>query len=71
MKDELLALLYSAANSPYGIVVETDATEPLRQKLYALRREFEPEFEKLSFIISPINGADLWVLNKGGSDAEE
>lgn len=71
MKDELLALLYSAVNSTYGIVVETDATEPLRQKLYGLRKEYAPEFEKLSFLVSPINGADLWILNKDQSNAEE
>jgi hypothetical protein len=71
MKSELLALLYSAINSPFGIVVETDATELLRQKLYALRKEYAPEFEHLSFVVSPINGADLWILNKEQTSAEE
>lgn len=71
MKAELLAVLYSAVNTPYGIVVETDAVEPLRQKLYALRKEYAPEFDNLSFLVSPINGADLWLLNKEQANGEE
>ncbi len=65
MKEQLLELLYAARNAPLGTVVETDDPERLRQKLYALRREYEGDFSQLSFIISPLNGADLWVLNRG------
>lgn len=71
MKAELLALLYAAVNSPYGIVVETDDAERLRQKLYAIRREYEADFSNLSFVISPMNGADLWIINKEQASAEE
>jgi hypothetical protein len=59
----LLSLLYDAVRSPLGIVVETSDPEFLRQKLYPLRKR-EPEFEPLSFLISPINGVDLWILKR-------
>lgn len=70
MKSELLGLLYSARNESLGIVVETDNAEALRQKLYSLRREHIEEFEPLSFVISPMNGSDLWILNKEQPDGE-
>ena len=69
-KDELLEFLYNAKNSATGTVIETDDAEFLRQKLYALRREYGDEFEHLSFVISPMNGADLWILNKESANAE-
>lgn len=68
MKEQLLELLYAAKNSEFGTVVETSNAERLRQKLYALRREYSPEFVELSFIISPVNGSDLWILNKETSN---
>ena len=66
---ELVELLYNALRSPFGTVVETDDPERLRQRLYAIRRENE-DFTPLSFVISPMNGRDLWILNKGSADAE-
>lgn len=60
---QLLEILYEAARSPIGLVVSTNDPEFLRQKLYPLRKT-EPEFKNLAFVISPLNGSDLWVLNK-------
>ena len=71
MKEDLLELLYSATNSEIGICVETTNAETLRQKLYATRREYDGEFEQLSFIISPMNGADLWIVNREQANGEE
>ena len=71
MKEELLELLYSANNSEIGICVETTNPEMLRQKLYAVRREYDGEFDQLSFIISPMNRADLWIVNKEQGNGEE
>lgn len=68
-KIELLELLYDTLRTPLGLVVETNDAERLRQKLYSIRRE-EPSFECLSFIISPLNGADLWILKKEQPDEE-
>jgi hypothetical protein len=61
----LLELLYAALNEEVGVVVATEDAEFLRQKLYALRRE-DPDFRNLAFLISPMNGADLWIVNKKG-----
>lgn len=62
----LTTLLYEAVNSPLGTVVETPDPEFLRQKLYAVRKQ-SPDFANLSFVISPLNGKDLWIINKGNS----
>jgi hypothetical protein len=64
----LASLLYEALDSEIGIVVETPDAERLRQRLYAERKRV-PEFSQLSFVISPMNGRDLWILNKGGTNA--
>lgn len=61
---ELAELLYDALRTPLGTVIQTEDAERLRQKLYAVRRENQ-DFAPLSFVISPINGLDLWIVNKG------
>ena len=63
---ELTELLYDALRTPLGTVIQTEDPERLRQRLYAIRREYA-EFTQLSFVISPINGADLWIVNKGNA----
>lgn len=60
---ELLELLFQAAESPFGIKVQTNDAEYLRQKLYPLRKN-NPDFSQLSFIISPENMKDLWILRR-------
>lgn len=70
MSHEYLKLLYDATRTPYGIVVQTEDPERLRQKLYALRKN-NPDLASISFVISPLNPQDLWVLNKGGLREEE
>lgn len=64
----LISLLYEALAADIGIVVETSDPERLRQRLYAERKK-SLEFDQLSFVISPMNSKDLWILNKGGSNA--
>lgn len=64
---DLAELLYQAYASKFGVVVETDDAERLRQKLYALRRG-QSDFKCLSFVISPFNGTDLWIIKQGGFD---
>lgn len=60
---KLIELLFRAVESPFGIKVVTDDAEFLRQKLYALRKEYV-QFKQLSFIISPENMKDLWILRR-------
>ena len=67
---EYVELLYEATRSPPGLVLETNDPERLRQRLYAIRKD-NPDFEALSFLISPFNGKDLWVLNRAGKDFNE
>lgn len=64
----LASLLYEALAAEVGLVIETTDAERLRQRLYSERKRF-PEFARLAFVISPMNGKDLWILNKGGPDA--
>lgn len=67
---ELTELLYAALHTPLGTVIQTEDPERLRQKLYGIRRESE-DFAQLSFVISPINGMDLWIVNKGNDDGQD
>jgi hypothetical protein len=63
MSTPLIELLYAAYHAERGIVVETNDAERLRQKLYPLRKE-NPDFDSLAFVISPLNGMDLWIINQ-------
>lgn len=65
----LIGHLYDALDTEFGIVVETENPERLRQKLYPLRKS-GPLFEPLAFVLSPINPTHLWIL-KRPSDAQE
>jgi hypothetical protein len=60
---ELIELLYAAYHSKLGICVETNNAERLRQKLYPMRKD-NPDFECLHFVISPLNGIDLWIIKQ-------
>jgi len=64
---ELTELLYEALRTERGTVIQTEDAERLRQRLYAIRRDCE-DFKPLSLVISPINGMDLWIVNKGNAD---
>lgn len=62
----LLELLYTALHEEFGIVVETDDAERLRQRLYPLRKEDE-SLSVLSFVISPTSANQLWIIRHGKS----
>jgi hypothetical protein len=66
--NDLAEFLYQAYASPLGIILETDDPERLRQKLYAIRKG-NPDFAVLSFVISPLNPGDLWILKRNQPDA--
>ncbi len=57
-------ILYRAASSPHGIVVETSDVTRLRAALYRIIRERPVEFGNISLVPSPINPLELWVINK-------
>lgn len=66
---ELTELLYNATRSRFGTIIETNDAALLRQRLYAARKDNQ-DFVQLSFVISPMNGLDLWIVNKGNVDEE-
>lgn len=59
----LIDLLYAAYHSELGVVIETNDAERLRQKLYPLRKD-QSDFDNLAFVISPLNGIDLWIIKQ-------
>lgn len=63
-------ILYDATRSAVGLVIETSDPERLRQQLYKIRKD-NPDLVALSFVISPFNGSDLWILNKAGNKETE
>lgn len=67
MSLEHLDILYDATRAAIGLVVETNDAGRLRQRLYAARAD-HPDLANLAFVISPLNGVDLWILNKGPTD---
>lgn len=63
--------MYDAMRSPFGVVVQTEDPERLRQRLYALRKDY-PDLAILAFVISPTNPAtDLWILRTKPHGKEE
>lgn len=66
----LLELLYTALQSPLGIVVETSDPELCKAKLYTLRKQ-DPELACLSFLTSPVDPAgSFWIVKKETSDGQ-
>jgi hypothetical protein len=62
----VIELLYQALVEEIGIVVSCTDPEKLRNRLY-LEKKKDPEFEKLSFFISPINPtSELWIAKIDG-----
>jgi hypothetical protein len=61
----VIEFLYAALNSEYGIIIETTDVERLRQQLYKIRREVpDAGFDALSFVPSPTNEAQLWIVKR-------
>lgn len=63
-----LDLLYSAIDSPIGVLVETNNVERLQARLYKVRRdhvESDPRLANISLKPSPISPTtQLWIINK-------
>jgi hypothetical protein len=61
--NSLIDYLYAAYHSKYGVCIETDNVERLRQKLYPLKKD-NPDFDNLALVVSPLNGIDLWIVKQ-------
>jgi hypothetical protein len=60
-----LTHLYEALSSPLGKVITTSDREALRQHYYKARREAnDPELDVLSFVPSPTNPDELWIVRR-------
>ncbi len=62
----MLEHLYAALRSPLGVVltITEGDFESVRQKLYRLRREtMDPALTHLSFVQSPTDPTQLWIVN--------
>lgn len=61
----MLHYWYQAAASPLGIVLFTDDSQRLIQKLYAARRDAADESLKaLSIVQSPVDPSHIWIVRK-------
>lgn len=67
----LRSLLYTAMDSPWGIVLSVSNFGLAQQRLYAERRACaDPELDELSFRRSPVGDSELWILrNRATSSA--
>jgi hypothetical protein len=52
-----------ALSSSYGIIVESDNRELLRQKLYAIRRT-SPLYDNIALVFHPTQSNQLLIIRK-------
>lgn len=65
-------LLHDAINADLGIKVEVNGDRDLaRQKFYAARSEDILLFESIAICVDPLVPTRLWLLKKGGPNAED
>lgn len=65
----MLEHLYTALESPLGIILKSNNTTALRQKLYAERaRVTDPALATLSFVTSPFDPTHLWIVKRVSDD---
>ena len=61
-----MELMWAAMRERFGLVVETDKPDRLRQLLYTIRRNHMADFINLRLTLTP--DGRLWLLNKEGID---
>ena len=60
----LVEFLYRALRSSFGIVIRCEDRDFVRQKLYEARRDSnDPDLSSLSFLFSPTDPTDLWIVH--------
>lgn len=68
-KEQLRMILTKAIAAPLGISQETSSPERLRTKLYNTRRKYAPEYDSLSFTVSPVSPeTHLWIISNARVD---
>tara|TARA_R110000868_G_scaffold274194_1_gene533414 strand:+ start:842 stop:1051 length:210 start_codon:yes stop_codon:yes gene_type:complete len=67
---DLPSLLFSALAAEFGLRIQTNNPELLRQKLYSARKTDET-FSALTFLPAPNNPtAELWIIKKGQKNVQ-
>ena len=62
---------YAALSSELGIELNCSDAEPVRQRLYAARREVkDPDLDQISVCVSPFDPMRLWLVKRKKSDAK-
>ena len=65
----MLEYLYTALESPLGIILKSNNTTALRQKLYIERaRVADPILATLSLVPSPFDPTHLWIVRRTSTD---
>jgi len=65
----LIALLYNALHSPFGIVFQTDDIERAKARFYTTRAKLgDPKLDCLSLVTSPLDPNQLWIVKKEQSN---
>ena len=64
----LLDLMWAATRERFGIVVETNNPDRLRQLLYGVRRDHMSDFVNLGLTITT---GKVWIINKEGLHAAD
>lgn len=68
---ELIGFMYEALQSDYGIYLTTDSPEKLRMRMYKLRQnEVDESLEAISFVISPVDPRQLWLVKRVNGHAQ-
>lgn len=71
MKGGYLHLWYAALNAEFGVVLETDNPDLLRQYLYRARKSVEdPELMNISVAISPAEPNQVWLIKRYASEGK-
>ena len=61
----MIALLYNALHSPFGIILQTDDLERVKARFYSTRAKLnDPKLDCLSLVQSPTDPSQLWIVKK-------
>lgn len=69
---DLLEILYTALQSPIGVVIRVSDFQLAQQRLYKARRDaMDPELACLQFRRSPFDPLEIWIVKGTKNESEE
>jgi hypothetical protein len=60
---DVAEFLYQALAAEFGVVVESSDLGVLKSRLETARKK-DPDLADIAFVISPINGKDMWLIKR-------